>query len=58
MPIEITMERIVQTCPLLTVRKSNMAMENGPFIGDVPAKTPIHRGFVIAMFDYQRGTSI
>ena len=31
-----------------------MAMENGPFIGDVPVKTSIHRGFYIAMFDYQR----
>ena len=29
-------------------------MENGPFIGDVPIKTSIHREFSVAMFDYQR----
>ena len=29
-------------------------MENGPFTGDVPIKTSIHRGFSIAMFDYRR----
>ena len=31
-----------------------MAMENGPFIVDVPFKTSIHRGFSIAVFDCQR----
>ena len=33
---------------------SNMAMENGPFIGDFHMITSIDRGFSIAMFDYQR----
>ena len=28
--------------------------ENGPFIGDFQIKTSIHRGFSVAMFDYQR----
>ena len=37
-----------------TLRWSNMAMENILFIGDFPYKTSIHRGFSIAMFDYQR----
>ena len=32
-------------------------LENGPFIGDGPSKTSIHRGFSIAMFDYQRVNS-
>ena len=27
----------------------NIAMENGPFIGDVPIKTSIYRGFSMAM---------
>ena len=31
-----------------------MAMENGPFINDVPIKTSIDRGFSTAMCDYQR----
>ena len=31
-----------------------MAMENGPFTGDVPTTSYIHRGLSIAMFDYQR----
>ena len=31
-------------------------LENGPFINDVPIKTSIHRGFSIAMFDYQQVT--
>ena len=31
-----------------------MAIENGPFIGDFPIRNSIHRGFSIAMFDYQR----
>ena len=31
-----------------------MAMENGPFIGDVPIKASIPSGFSIDMFDYQR----
>ena len=31
-----------------------MAMENGPFINDVPIKISIHRGLSIAMFDYHR----
>ena len=31
-----------------------MAMENGQFIDDFPTKAIIHRGFSIAMFDYQR----
>ena len=31
-----------------------MAMENGPFVGDLPFNTSIHRGFSIAMFDCQR----
>ena len=30
------------------------AMENGTFIGGVPIKTPMYRGFAAAMFDYQR----
>ena len=29
-------------------------LENGPFTDDIPMKTPIHGGFSIAMFDYQR----
>ena len=33
-----------------------MAIENGPFIGDFPIETSIHRGFSIAMFDCQRVT--
>ena len=34
-------------------------MENGPFIGDFPIKTSIHRGYSTAMFDETRGyTSI
>ena len=37
-----------------TLRQSNMAMENGPFINDFPIKRSIHRRFSIAMFDYQR----
>ena len=31
-----------------------MAMENGTFINVFPIETAIHRGFVSAMFDYQR----
>ena len=31
-----------------------MVMEHGPFIGDIPIETSIHRGFSIAMFDYRR----
>ena len=31
-----------------------MAMENGPFIGDFPINTSIHRELSIAMFDSQR----
>ena len=30
-------------------------LEKGPFIGDVPMKTSIHRGFSSAMFDETRG---
>ena len=30
-----------------------MAMEHGPFSSDFPNETSIHRGFSIAMFDYQ-----
>ena len=37
-----------------TFRYSNMAMATGPFIGDSPTKSPTHRGFSTAMFDYQR----
>ena len=37
---------------------SNMAMENGPSIHDFPVKISIHRGFSIAMFDYQQGREI
>ena len=29
-------------------------LENGPFISDLPIKTSMHRGFSVAMFDYQR----
>ena len=29
-------------------------METGQFIGDVPVKNSIHRGYSIAMFEYQR----
>ena len=39
---------------LVTLRKSNAAMEKGPFMGDLPIKTSIHGGFSVAMFDYQR----
>ena len=31
-----------------------MAIENVPFIGDIPIKSSIDTGFSIAMFDYQR----
>ena len=31
-----------------------MAMENGPFVSDVPCKTSIHGEFSRGMFDYQR----
>ena len=37
-----------------TLRQSNMAMENGPFISEFPIKPSIHGGFSTAMFDYQR----
>ena len=33
-------------------------LENGPFISHVPIKTSVHRGFSVAMFDYQRLTII
>ena len=29
-------------------------MENGPYMDECPINTSIHRGFSIAMFDYQR----
>ena len=29
-------------------------LENGSFVNDFPINTSIHRGFSIAMFDYQR----
>jgi hypothetical protein len=31
-----------------------MAMENAPFVDDVPMKTSISQGFPIATFDYRR----
>ena len=37
-----------------TPRIKHGVLENGPFTGDVPPKTSIHREFSIAMFDYQR----
>ena len=37
-----------------TLWQSNMEMESGPLISDSPIKTSVHRGFSIAMFDYQR----
>ena len=39
---------------ILPSGKSDIAMENGPFISDVPNKTCICTGCSIAMFDYQR----
>ena len=33
-------------------------MEHGPLIGDVLMKTSVHKGFFIAMFDYQRAIMI
>ena len=39
---------------ICTPQYSNMAIENGPFISDLPNKASIHRGFSIAMFEYQR----
>ena len=33
----------------LTLLLFNIAMENGPFIDDVPIKTSIYRGFSMAM---------
>ena len=44
----------VHSMAKVTLRKSNMAMENGPLISDFPMKTSIHRGFSIPMFGYQR----
>ena len=32
-------------------------LENGPLISAFPIKTSIHRGFSIAVFDYQRVAS-
>ena len=32
----------------------NIAMENGPFIDDVPIKTSIYKGFSMAMLNNQR----
>jgi len=32
----------------------NIAMENGPFIDDVPIKTSIYEGFSMAMLNNQR----
>ena len=34
----------------------NMAMENGPFIDDVPIKTSIYKGFSMAMLNNQMVT--
>jgi hypothetical protein len=31
----------------------NIAMENGPFIDDVPSKTSIYKGFSMAMLNNQ-----
>ena len=39
---------------LFALRWSNMAMENGPFVGDLPIKTSMNRGCPIAVFDYQK----
>ena len=39
---------------LVTLRLSNMATENGPFINEFPIKLPIYRGFSTARLDYQR----
>ena len=33
---------------------TNIAMENGPFIDDCPTKTPIYKGFSMAMLNNQR----
>ena len=32
---------------------ANIAMENGPFIGDFPIKTSIYQGFSMAMLNNQ-----
>jgi hypothetical protein len=36
----------------------NIAMENGPFIDNVPIKTSIYKGFSMAMLNNQRVYSI
>ena len=37
-----------------TLRESNVAMNNSPFIDDVPIKTSIYRGFSISTFAHWR----
>ena len=38
---------------MYTLRLSNIAMENGPFIDDFPIKTSIYKGFSMAMLNNQ-----
>ena len=38
----------------ITLWLFNIAMENGPFIYDVPIKTSIYKGFSMAMLNNQR----
>ena len=40
----------------LTLLLFNIAMENGPFIDDVPIKTSIYKGFSMAMLNNQMVT--
>ena len=37
----------------ITLWLFNIAMENGPFIDDFPIKTPIYKGFSMAMLNNQ-----
>ena len=45
---------IVERYPTTTILLFNIAMENGPFIHDVPIKTSIYEGFSMAMLNNQR----